>query len=56
MGTKMSSRERILTAIDCREPDHVPFLNRGVFHIDIGWLDEEMIRPFEINTSELWRR
>jgi len=29
MGTKISSRERILTAIDCREPDHVPLLNRG---------------------------
>jgi hypothetical protein len=25
----MSSRERILMAIGCREPDHVPLLNRG---------------------------
>lgn len=28
MGTTMSSKERVLMAIDCREPDHIPLLNR----------------------------
>jgi hypothetical protein len=28
MKTTMSSRERVITAINCRQPDHVPLLNR----------------------------
>jgi len=29
MRTELSSRERLLLTIDCREPDHVPLWNRG---------------------------